>query len=389
MFKIIRVRTILFLTVCLAFPAPALRAAAPFLTQIEIFHGGDGRYHTYRIPAMVVTPRGTLLAFCEGRKNSPSDTGDIDTVLKRSFDHGRSWTDLHVIADFGENTIANPSPVVDWQTGTIFLLLTSNPGNLTEAQIETGQGQGTRTVWVTQSSDDGATWSPLKEITRSVKEPTWTDYSTTFDGIQLKSGRLVIPCDYSVGIAGTPEFYHSHVIYSDDHGRSWKVGGSAGEKTNESTVVELADGTLLLNMRSYYGNSRRAIATSHDAGMTWSDVTFDNTLIEPVCEASMIRISGRNRSASNRLLFSNPADTKSRIRMTVRLSDDGGRSWPISRLLYAGPAGYSSLTVLSDGTIGCLYERGRADYYEEITFAHFNLEWLMQGAGSEKPVKAQ
>ncbi len=170
------------------------------------------------------------------------------------------------------------------------------------------------------------------------------------------------------------------MIYSDDHGKTWKIGGSAGPETNESAVVQLADGALLLNMRSYAGRQHRAIASSHDGGLTWSPVRLDAALIEPVCQASMIRYTLARETGKNRLLFSNPADTAGRDRMTVRLSDDEAKTWPVARMVYAGPSAYSSLAVLQDGTIGLLYERGTANAYEEIEFARFNLRWLAQGA---------
>lgn len=344
------------------------------IEQLELFRGGEGGYHTYRIPALIATRKGTLLAFCEGRKGSASDSGNIDLLLRRSVDNGRTWTPAQVVADFGDDTIGNPAPVVDRKTGTILLLLTRNPGHITEEQIVNGSAEGTRTVWLTRSADDGATWSPPVEITGSVKKPDWTWYATgPGNGIQLTTGRLVIPCDH---IRRDDKVMHSHIIYSDDGGKTWQLGGVAGEKTNESAIVELRDGTLLLNMRSYHGRNRRAIAQSKDRGVTWSDVALDQDLVEPVCQASLIRLTPGSKT-DGRLLFSNPADSK-RVRMTVKLSLDEGSTWPVSRLIYEGPSGYSSLAVLRDKSIGLLYERGDERYYERITFARFPLNWLME-----------
>ncbi len=356
-------------------------ASGPFLTQLEVFQAGEAGYHTYRIPSLITTKKGTLLAFAEGRKNSGSDTGDIDLVLKRSFDQGRTWTPLQVVAAHGENTIGNPWPVVDGRTGTLWLLLTGNPGNLNQKQIMSGEVQGTRTVWVTHSTDDGATWSPAREITHAVKDPDWTWYATgPGNGIQLKSGRLVIPGNHA---RRGSQSRHSHVIYSDDHGHTWKRAGVLGEKTNESQVVELSDGSLLINMRSYHGKNRRAVAISKDGGLSWSEVTLDQALIEPVCQASILRCTGQSRKSRSRILFSNPADT-SRVRMTVRVSYDEGKTWAASKLLHEGPSAYSSLAVLRDSTIGCLYERGDQHPYQTITFARFNIEWLTEGKDSLK-----
>jgi sialidase-1 len=337
------------------------------LTQVEVFRSGEGDYHTYRIPALITTPKGTLLAFCEGRKNSGSDTGDIDVLLRRSFDKGKTWSPVQKVADMGEDTIGNPSPVIERKTGTIFLLLTGNPGPSTERQITKGAPQMGRTVWITQSTDDGATWAAPREITTQVKRPDWTWYATgPGNGIQLRSGRLVIACDHNLRENNER---HSHVIYSDDRGETWKIGGIADDKTNESAVAELKDGRVLLNMRSYHGKHRRAVQTSSDGGLTWSPLQLDEALIEPVCQASLIS------AGKGRLLFANPAAT-TRTHLMVRLSQDDGATWSVSRLLYEGPSAYSSLAMLPDRTIGLLYERGEQKPYERITFAHFDFAWV-------------
>lgn len=334
-------------------------------SQVEVFRSGQDGYHTYRIPALIVTKLGTLLAFCEGRRSAGGDSGDIDLLLKRSRDGGRTWSATQVVADFGEDTIGNPAPVVDQKTGDIVLLMTRNPGKVTERQIVAGSG--TRTVWLSRSTDQGLTWEPPTEITASVKRPDWTWYATgPGNGIQLRDGRMVIACDH---IVAETKAMHSHVIVSDDGGRHWTLGGVAAEKTNESAVVELPDRTLMLNMRSYHGKNRRAVALSRDRGQSWSELTFAEDLIEPVCQASLI--SGGN----GRLLFSNPAAVK-RVRMTVRMSADHGKSWPVARVIHEGPAAYSSLARLRDGRFGLLYERGESRAYEVITFARFNRDWL-------------
>ena len=350
----------------------------PFITQAAVYHAKDGAYFTHRIPALLTTGKGTLLAFCEARSGSASDSAPIDLVLRRSLDNGKTWTPAQVVAHFPGFTVGNPAPVEDSKTGVIWLLMTANPAGVTESEIAESSPKGTRTVWITHSSDDGVHWAAAREITASTKKSNWTWYATgPGNGIQLKSGRLVVPCDHNV--AGTHARY-SHVIYSDDDGKTWKIGGSAGPKTNESAVVQLADGSLLLNMRSYAGQHHRAIALSHDGGITWSQIRLDPALIEPVCQASLIRYTLAREGRRNRLLFSNPDDAAHRDRMTVRLSYDDGKTWPASRLVYAGPSAYSSLTVMRDGAIGLLYERGSASAYEEIEFARFNLKWLTHGA---------
>ena len=350
--------------------AAVLRAADPI--QAPVFVAGQDGYHTYRIPAVIVAPKGTVLAFCEGRKTGRGDTGDIDLLLKRSTDGGKTWGKTQVVWDEADNVCGNPCPVVDVKTGTVWLLLTHNLRQDTEAKIVSGTGAGTRTVWVTKSTDDGATWSKPVEITKAVRKPGWTWYATGPGvGIQLRSGRLLIPCDSKSDGGKTRE---SHVIYSDDGGASWKLGGVVGPQCNESQAVERADGSVMLNMRSFRGNYRRLVAVSKDGGETFSAPVEDPALIEPVCQASIHRLPGEGGG----ILFSNPASTK-RERMTVRLSRDDGKTWPNAGLLHAGPAAYSCLTVLPGGTVGSLYERGDKTPYDTITFARFDRDWIEAG----------
>ncbi len=344
---------------------PWIRGAEGPPASIDVFTSGEGGYHTYRIPALVRSEKGTLLAFCEGRRGASSDWGDIDLLLRRSRDGGRTWLPAVVVADFGADTIGNPAPVVDRRTKTIWLLLTRNPGDVPEKQIAAGLSGPTRTVWVTSSRDDGLTWSAPVDITAAVKQPEWSWYATgPVNGIQLRSGRLVIPCDHDWNGR-----HYSHVIYSDDRGKTWQLGGTAGPGCNESTVVEQADGTLMLNMRSYAGRNRRAVSLSRDRGLTWSPPTDDEALLEPVCQASLIACG---KGKSRVLLFSNPADRK-RVNMTVRLSRDEGRNWVASRTIFSGPSAYSNLVALQGDEVGLLYEKGERGPYERITFVRFFL----------------
>jgi sialidase-1 len=332
------------------------------LEQAPVFVSGQDGYHTYRIPSLLVTKKGTLLAFCEGRKNGRGDAGDIDLILKRSHDGGKTWDRTQVVWDDGPNTCGNPCPVLDTRTGTVLLLLTHNLGADTEEQILRGTSKGTRTVWVTKSADDGATWDTPVEITKDVKKPDWTWYATGPGvGIQTKNGRLVVPCDnYVTG----SRVRQAHVILSDDGGKTWKLGGVVGPGCNESQVVELNDRRLMLNIRSYRGNNRRLVALSKDGGETFSDPVEDTQLVEPICQASILRCP----SEDGGILFANPA-SKKRERMTVRLSRDEGKTWPLARVLHEGPSAYSSLAALPDGMIACLYERGDRGPYETITLA--------------------
>jgi sialidase-1 len=370
----------------------AISLAGQGLTQTDVFTSGTNGYHTYRIPAIIATPKGAILAFCEGRKNQSADTGDIDMLVKRSVDGGRTWGEQKVIWDDGPNTCGNPTPVVDRATGTIWLLLTRNLGQDGEEAIALRKSKGTRTVWVSRSDDDGVNWTNPVEITKTTKRPEWGWYATGPGvGIQLErgphKGRLLIPCNHTVQPdAGQPDKYQygDHVIYSDNHGKSWKVGGIVPWlDVDEPQVVELANGSIMMNMRSGPSAGRRVVGYSQDGGRTWGKMRWDKALLEPPCQASILRYTTHLTHDKDRLLFSNPASNKERVRLTVRLSYDEGMTWPVSRELNSGPSAYSCLTVLPDMTIGCLYERGDKHAYEKIRFARFTLEWLTSGAGGD------
>ena len=338
-------------------------AEEPVSKQV-LFRAGEDGYSGYRIPALVVTKSGTLLAFCEARRNSLNDTGDIDTVLRRSTDGGRTWAPMQIVADAGPDVCGNPCPVVDRDSGTILLPLTQNKGDGPEPDILKGKAPP-RTVWLTKSTDDGLTWSPPVEISDATRQPDWRWYATgPGHGIQLRSGRIIVPCDHSTG--PDVDDWHSHVIYSDDAGASWQIGGILEGRTNECIAVELEDGRIYLDMRNYRKTNLRAVSTSADAGLTWAPVKDAPALIEPVCQASTVR-------CGNAILFSNPA-SKKRENMTVKISRDEAETWTVVKTLHPGPAAYSDLAVLPGNTIACLYEAGEKIPYETITLALFSIE---------------
>jgi sialidase-1 len=366
----------------------AAAAHAASVEHVDVFTAGTDGYHTYRIPAVLRAKDGTLLAFAEGRKSGRSDAGDIDMLVKRSRDDGRTWSKQSVIWDDADNTCGNPCPVLDRATGTIWLLLTHNLGTDKETEIITKKSKGTRTVWVARSDDHGQTWTKPVNITRATKDPSWGWYATGPGiGIQIErgphAGRLVIPANHSFddpngNLRNGPYSHRTHALYSDDHGKTWKLGGSAGANTNESQMVELAQppGALLLNMRSYFNRSRRTHSISLDGGITWSTPADQPELVEPVCQASIIRHRFPQGDRAGLILFSNPADPKARVKLTVRGSTDDAKSWPRQLMLHEGPSAYSCLVALDANTAGCLYERGEKGPYEKIVFAIFPVSAL-------------
>jgi len=367
--------------IALEFSSNAL--AAEVLAELNVFRAGSEGYHTFRIPALITTKSGVVLAICEGRKTGRGDHGDVDLVQKRSTDGGRTWGAVELIHEEGGTakvTIGNPCPAVDDETGVVWLPFTRDND----------------TVFVMSSSDDGRTWSKPREISAAVKKGDWNWYATgPGNGIQLKrgkhQGRLVIPCDHRVsGHKDDKQSWQqsgrSHVIYSDDHGQSWQLGGVTDFGMNECAVVELTDGTLMLNSRSYRGKACRGVSLSSDGGQSWQPTQDDPALVESVCEASLIRYAWPEAAANkpDLLVFANPAVPKGRSHVTVRLSEDDGHTWPKSRLVCEGSSAYSSLTVLPGGEIGLLYER---DDYKTLTLTRFSPAWVSAaptGGGSVK-----
>ena len=332
-----------------------------YFAEQDLFVNHVDGYNVFRIPSIIETTQGTLLAFCEGR-DSIADDGNIDLVMKRSFDNGKTWTDLQVIIDNGPDTAGNPAPVVDRDTGTIWLPYCTNPA----------YDMNNRRVFITHSNDDGETWAASTDITDMVTREGWTWYATgPGRSIQLGSGRFIVPCNHRDTISGTA---NSHIIYSDD-GINWHIGGILGPDTDESQVAELEDGSLLINMRDLSDVHRRQIARSYDEGLTWTVTTYDEALPDPSCQGSLLETPFG-------LLFSNPVGEISILRhnLTVRLSEDGGETWAVSKTLHAGPAAYSALSLLPEGRLGCLYENGEFPFlpYKRITLAVFSLRWLQE-----------
>jgi len=386
-------------------------AAAPFIEKVDLFEAQKDGYALYRIPGIVTTKRGTVLAYCEARKSDRGDWGTIDLLLRRSTDGGKTWgarTNFAAVsgpkeknpvalaqklATPGEVTYNNPVAIPDANGAVHFLFC-----------LEYARCFYLRT-------DDGLTFSKPVEITAAFDkfrpEYDWKVLATgPGHGIQLKTGRFVVPVWLSLGTGG-----HAHrpsvtsVIYSDDLGRTWSRGEIAGPNEgewnipNETCAVQLADGRVLLNMRSESKANRRLLTTSRDGATGWGRPQFHDQLLEPICMATMVRLS--EAPAKNRLLFSNPhnlartdgkeAPGKSRDRknVSVKLSYDEAATWPVSKTIEPDFSGYSDLAVASDGTILLFYERGSTDgkdIYRTglLTVARFNLEWLTDGKDALK-----
>ena len=357
---------------CILSHATVADPSEPFFRRQVLFQNGDRDYALYRIPSLVVTNRGTTLAFSEGRKHTGSDWDDIDISLRRSVDGGRSWSPLRFIADQGELTLGNPCPVVDRVTNTIWLPLSC--GN--------APGQGNRKILLMKSTDDGQTWTEPIDISQMAKKPNWPFIGTgPGHGIQLKSGRLLIPC-WNDTASQFGQIQTSFCFYSDDHGTNWKVGVPLSRNaSDECDVVELVDGRIYLNARSRQGKKQRAYAFSENGGHSWSEIKYDAGQPEPSCDGALVRLSDTNHSQKNRVLISCPANPNARDQLTIRMSYDECQTWPVAKLLDAKYSGYSDMAVTNDGTVLCLYE---TEECSQITLASFNLEWLTDGKDSRR-----
>lgn len=336
---------------------------------VTVFEKGENEYDTFRIPAIIQSAEGELLAFAEARRNGAGDTGDIDLVLKRSSDGGASWGPLEVVWDDGANVCGNPAPVLDSKTGKIVLAMTWNDGRDPEKAIHARTSIETRRVFCTVSDDGGRTWSRPRDITSEAKLPEWTWYATgPCHSVQLPSGRIIVPCNHGVYGPDGPEGTASHVIYSDNCGESWNIGGVC-PVGNESTAAILQDGTIVLNMRRWKGMEQeepyRLVAESHDNGLSFGPWRFCSYLPGPRCQGSLV-------ADGNTLWFSNPSSPDKRVDLTVQQSRDGGKTWERKAFLPGAKAAYSDLVYLGDKTIGVLYERGEKTPYEQIVFARID-----------------
>ncbi|MGW0483305.1 sialidase family protein [Nonomuraea sp. NPDC003214] len=352
-----------------------------YATSVPYRAGTEG-FHTFRIPAVVVTRAGTVLAFAEGRRGSAGDSGHIDLVVKRSADGGDTWSEARVVAEEPRGgTVGNPAPVVT-SDGRIVLVSVRQGPAATEAKIRRGQVPAAdgRRVFVQESADDGVTWTAPREITASVKRPEWRWYATTpGHALQLRhgphAGRIVVPANHSLppaaGRDGTEGAYNGgHCLLSDDGGATWRIGyvddnPDGYVNVNETTAAELPGGRLYLNTRTdSAAPGTRADAYSADGGQSL-ELPFrpQAGLSGPVVEGSVLYWE-----PTGTLLFSGPAAPDARALMTVRASDDLGVTWRVAHTVSGLPAAYSDLTALDPDTVGLLYETGDFGPYESIAF---------------------
>jgi sialidase-1 len=365
--------TILFLLLILA--ACTGNSEVESLQKVDLWTAGIGEYNNYRIPSVIVSPSGRVLAFCEGREGG--DSGDINLLLKRSENNGITWSKEQIIWDDESNSCGNPCPVVDEETGRIWLFMTWNDGEDHESRIIQKTSQYARLPFLCYSDDDGITWSAPTDMSSTCRDTTWGWYATGPGfGIQVKTGkykgRLIIPANHSYD----PSSYGSHVLYSDDHGQRWEMSQSIKPGCNESQITELSDGSLLMNMRSYNGHDSRAISISKDGGITWSEISHDLQLVESKCQASILNFG--DFRGQRMQLFTNPAVPDGRTHLTLKTSFDDCGSWSNSKLIYPGPAAYSCLTRLANGKIGIFFEAGKEHAYEKMVFVSFDADEIFK-----------
>jgi len=393
---------------CLCSSATA-RSAEPLLEKVDVFTARDGDYYHYRVPGIIVTAKGTVLAYCEARKEH-GDWANIDLVLRRSEDGGRTWGERQLLVESSQykalrNPAADKKRPADRLTCNNIVMIADRAGPVhCLFCVEYGH------VFYMRSDDDGRTFSKPRDITETLaalrSQYNWHVIATgPGHGLQLKSGRLLVPVWMSDSTGRNP--HHPSAIttlYSDDDGASWKAGEIAADTTpaiedpNETTAVELSDGRVLLNVRNQAEEKQRAICTSSDGASGWSQLKLDEALYDPTCMGSLVRLTSGSGEQDNRILFSN-ADSRDfqgerrlpngRQNLSIKLSRDDCRTWPVNQVLEPGISGYSDLAALPDGTALCIYERETNDKKRgagdpgRLTVARFNLAWLTGGKDAE------
>ncbi|MBD0831601.1 sialidase family protein [Aestuariibaculum sediminum] len=334
-----------------------------FVTLFE--KGMENGVNCYRIPSIVTAPNGDLIAAIDQRVPSCGDlkwSRDINIIVRRSKDNGKTWTPIETVVDFPEGKSASdPSMIVDRVTGEIFMFY-----NFMDLDKE----KDVYYLHVVKSNDNGKSWSSPEDITIQISKPEWHNdfkFITSGRGIQTSSGKLLhTMVNLNRGL---------HVFGSNDHGKSWYFIDSPIMPADESKIIELADGSLMINAR-VNKQGMRYVHTSNDDGKTWKTKMIPE-LIDPGCNASIVRYTSvKNGDNKNRLLFSNTKSESNRVNLTLRISYDEGKTWSEGKTIYAGSSAYSSLTVLKNGDIGVFFEK---DEYTKNDFVRCTLEWLTDG----------
>lgn len=358
---------------------------------------GQDNCDTYRIPGLITTNAGTLIAVYDNRYNRSKDLQeDIDIGMSRSTDGGNSWEPMKVIMDMGEyggrpeelNGTGDPCVLYDHRTNTIWVAALWMSGASTDQMLWNASGPGmtpdeTGQFILVKSTDDGNSWSEPVNITGQIKDPSWQLLlQGPGRGITTSEGILVFPAQFKADI-GEPALdgghytCHSTIVWSKDGGATWKIGTGAVSNTTEAQVVELTDGTLMLNMRDDLNRKEkgvtngRAIAITKDLGKTWVIHPASNSALpEPNCMASLISADINIDGVNKRVLFySNPNNKNSRSNMTIKASVDEGSTWPEKyQLEIYEPEGYgySCMTMVDEKTVGILYEGSKELYFQKI-----------------------
>lgn len=341
---------------------------------VGIRYAGDDNAAAYRIPGIVTTNDGTLLAVYDVRYNNSADLQEyVDIGLSRSTDGGQTWEDMRLAMNFDEyeglpkaqNGVGDPAILVDKNTGTIWIIAawTHGMGN-GRAWVNSQPGmdkEHTAQLVLAKSNDDGKTWSKPINITSQVKDPSWYFLlQGPGSGITMEDGTLVFASQY----IGADRIPNAGIIYSKDHGKTWNIKNHARTNTTEAQVAEVESGVLMLNMRDNRGGSR-AVYTTTDLGETWKEHESSRTALrEPVCMASLISVKAKdNVLGKDILLFSNPNTERDRKDITIKASLDGGKTWLEENQVLLDDDygwGYSCLTMVDDETVGIIYEGSTA-----------------------------
>jgi sialidase-1 len=378
---------------CSSGDAGQVRCAEYELTEppevSAIFQGGRDGYPVFRIPAAVSTRSGVLLAFAEARQTlEDPGAGQIDVVMKRSFDCGRTWGDFRVLAENGDGDAHNPTAVVAFDsegTSRVWLFYGLRPASAGgEFDLPAGLGPESARVFVRTSADDGASWSVPDEITDEVKDPTWAVTSTgpgqaivtKWGNEDSPAGRILVPAWYHLEGETGPE--GSFAFYSDDGGRSWDRAGVPEPRSNEAQLVELVDGTILMDARqNEEEGTDRLVFRSLDGGQTWSSPE-PGLPMTPIM-AGIQRYSAERDGDERDLLVHTGVAPDQRFDVRVWLSDDEATSWTDETIVEPGFAQYSLATTLDDATLGLVYESASTDAENPgltIRFARFDLAWV-------------